>query len=150
MYWSPCDEPDNHVLRCIISPETSSVAYLVSHHRSVGYRERRCGFNTTHQSTELDLSAGSSKPSGSSCTNTKYLDLLMLRRASIYPGRASMIHVRYPVGLSSEVPRRAVARNFCPTLVPGLRSLQATRERRPSTCFSASRPGLGLRLLIRV
>jgi len=29
----------------------SSVAYLVSHHRSLGYGEPRCGFNTKHQST---------------------------------------------------------------------------------------------------
>ena len=33
------------------SPGNSSISYLVSHHRSVGYRERRCGFNTKHQST---------------------------------------------------------------------------------------------------
>ena len=31
---------------------SSSVAFLVSHHRSLGYAERRCGFNTKHRSTK--------------------------------------------------------------------------------------------------
>jgi hypothetical protein len=34
------------------SPGSSSVLHLASHHRSVGYRGRRCGFNTKHQSTK--------------------------------------------------------------------------------------------------
>ena len=34
------------------SPGSSFVAYLVSHHISVGYRERRFGFNKKHQRTE--------------------------------------------------------------------------------------------------
>ena len=33
-------------------PGNSYVAYRVSHHRSLGYRERRCGFDTKHQSTK--------------------------------------------------------------------------------------------------
>jgi len=32
---------------------SSYVAFFVSHHRSLGYREQRCGFDTKHQSTKL-------------------------------------------------------------------------------------------------
>ena len=31
---------------------SSSAAYLVSHHRNLGYGERRCGFNAKHESTK--------------------------------------------------------------------------------------------------
>ena len=48
------------------SPGSSSVAYLVSHNRSVGYRERRCGFNTKHQGTKAPFSPGARR--GAACS----------------------------------------------------------------------------------
>ena len=41
----------NQNLKDLKEPGNSDAAYRVSHHRSLGYGERRCGFNTKHQST---------------------------------------------------------------------------------------------------
>ena len=45
----PAQDP---ILTVFSSLGSSPIAYLVSHHRSLGYRERRCGLNTKHQSTK--------------------------------------------------------------------------------------------------
>ena len=42
---------------CMWRPGSSSVAYLVSHHRRLGYGERRCRFDTRHQSTKWNEAA---------------------------------------------------------------------------------------------
>ena len=58
-----------HGVLLFSSPGSSSVAYLVSHHRSVGYREQRFGFNAKHRGTLELLRCAASCSASSSARN---------------------------------------------------------------------------------